>query len=191
MNINNVYNLYDGNHWSGYLKWLLGSLMVAHQWEKVVEVIVFFLRNLLWMGRFIVTNTCRMLPPSSRSAVWERMWCFGRIRYRCYIKRSLEEIDCLNTTEVLKNAIPSNVPQLRPTENFWTNLKRRIHSNNVVAKSEKLLIEKMEKLLKNIQTSYFCMAKAPAIRRDMTKTCEIKGVFSVVIFHSFQKLFIF
>ena len=59
-----------------------------------------------------------------------------------YAKRLLEEIDRLNITVVPKNANPPNVPQLRPIENFWANLKRRIYKNNFVVKSEGPLIEK-------------------------------------------------
>ena len=51
-----------------------------------------------------------------------------------YSKRSLEEMERLNIVVVPKSANPPNVPQLRPIENFWANLKRKIYSNIFVGK---------------------------------------------------------
>ena len=62
-----------------------------------------------------------------------------------YSKRSLEEMEWLNIDVVPKLANPPNVPQLRPIENFLTNLKRKIYSNNFVAKTEEELITKRRK----------------------------------------------
>lgn len=81
-----------------------------------------------------------------------------------YSKRALEEMERLGIPVVPKHANPPNVPQLRPIENFWANLKRRVYSNNFVAKSTDDLIEKATKELKNMPTNFFVtpMAKVPA-----------------------------
>ena len=76
-----------------------------------------------------------------------------------YSKRSLEQMERLNIDVVPKSANPPNVPQLRPIENFWANLKRRIYSNNFVEKTEEL-INKTKKELKNIPTRMFSSAMA-------------------------------
>ncbi|XP_055535517.1 uncharacterized protein LOC129724554 [Wyeomyia smithii] len=52
-----------------------------------------------------------------------------------YSKRSLEGVEQLNTDVVPKLANPPNVPKLRPIEDFWPSLKRKIYSNNIVAKT--------------------------------------------------------
>ncbi|XP_065077549.1 uncharacterized protein LOC135700820 [Ochlerotatus camptorhynchus] len=71
-----------------------------------------------------------------------------------YSKRSLEEMERMNIDVVPKSANPANVPQLRPIENFWANLKRKIYSNNFVAKTEEELINKTKKELKNMPTRF-------------------------------------
>ena len=43
-----------------------------------------------------------------------------------YAKKSLEEMKRLTIPVVPKDSNPPNIPQLRPIENFWANLKRRI-----------------------------------------------------------------
>ena len=77
-----------------------------------------------------------------------------------YSKRSLEEMERLNIDVVPKSANPPNVPQLRPIENFWANLKRRIYSNNFVAKTEEELINKTKKELKNMPARMFSSVMA-------------------------------
>lgn len=77
-----------------------------------------------------------------------------------YSKRSLEEMERLNIDVVPKSANPPNVPQLRPIENFWANLKRKIYSNNFVAKTEEEFINKTKKELKNMPTRIFSSAMA-------------------------------
>ena len=65
----------------------------------------------------------------------------------------------LNIDVVPKSANPPNAPQLRPIENFWANLKRKI-SNNFVAKTEEESINKTKKELKNMSTRMFSSAMA-------------------------------
>ena len=72
-----------------------------------------------------------------------------------YSNRSLEEMERLSIDVVPKSANPPNVPQLRPIENFWSNLKRKIYSNNFVAKTEEELINKTKKKFKNMHTRMF------------------------------------
>jgi transposase len=44
---------------------------------------------------------------------------------------------------------PPNVPQIRPIENFWANLKRKVYSNNYRPKDVKNLMAKIRKELKS------------------------------------------
>ena len=67
--------------------------------------------------------------------------------------------------------------QLRPIENFWANLKRKIYSNNFVAKADEELeelINKTKKELKNMSTRMFSstMANVP----DNCRKAARKGV---------------
>ena len=86
----------------------------------------------------------------------------------------------LNIDVVPKSANPPNVPQLRPIENFWANLKCKIYSNNFVAKTvEELIKKKTKKELKNMATRMFssAMANLPvncreAARKDVILFCE-------------------
>ena len=87
-----------------------------------------------------------------------------------------------NIDVVPKLANPPNVPQLRPIENFWANLKRKIYSNNFVAKTDEEfaeLINKTKKELKNMSTRMFssAMANVPvncwkAARKGVDFFCE-------------------
>ena len=83
----------------------------------------------------------------------------------------------LNIDVVPKSANPPNVSQLRPIENFWANLKRKIYSNNFVAKTDEEfeeLINKTKKELKNMSTRMFssAMANVPVNCRKVAR----KGV---------------
>ena len=57
-----------------------------------------------------------------------------------YSKRSLEEMERLHIDVVPKSANPPNVSQLHPNRKFLVNLKRKICSNNFVAKTDQELI---------------------------------------------------
>jgi hypothetical protein len=48
----------------------------------------------------------------------------------------------LNIKTVSKNLDPPNVPQVRPLENFWAILKRKVYSDGWTAKSIEYLINK-------------------------------------------------
>ena len=54
-----------------------------------------------------------------------------------YAKASLAEMDRLKIAFVPKEENPPNTPQLRPIEDFWANLKRRVYGNNYRPKSVK------------------------------------------------------
>lgn len=80
-----------------------------------------------------------------------------------YAKTSLEAMDRLKIEYVPKDENPPNAPQIRPIEDFWANLKRRVYGNNYRPKSVKKLIQKIRLELKNFPTSYFtsAMQKVP------------------------------
>jgi transposase len=51
---------------------------------------------------------------------------------------------------VPKEENPPNVPQLRPIENFWANLKRKVYSNIYRPKNVRSVMAKIRKELKFI-----------------------------------------
>jgi transposase len=65
-----------------------------------------------------------------------------------YAKKSLEEMNRLSIPVVPKDSNPPNLLKLRPIENFWANLKRRIYADNFVAKSTDELIKRTQIALK-------------------------------------------
>jgi transposase len=48
---------------------------------------------------------------------------------------------------------PPNVPQIRPIEKFWANLKRKVYSDNYRPKDVECLMTKVRKELKSIETT--------------------------------------
>lgn len=70
-----------------------------------------------------------------------------------YAKVTLENLNKRNIEYVPKTFNPPNVPQLRPIETFWANLKRKVYSNGYQAKNSDCLIRKIKKELKTIDTS--------------------------------------
>lgn len=81
-----------------------------------------------------------------------------------YAKKSLEAMESMKIPYVLKDENPPNVPQLRPIEDFWAYLKRKVYSNNFRPKTTKHLQQKIKKELANMKTLSFAasMSKVPA-----------------------------
>jgi hypothetical protein len=52
-----------------------------------------------------------------------------------------------------KEENPPNVPQIRPIENFWADMKRKVYSNNDRPKDVQCLMAKIRKELKSIATT--------------------------------------
>lgn len=65
-----------------------------------------------------------------------------------YAKNTLTALDAMNVKYVPKRLNPPNVPQLRPIEDFWANLKRKVYSNSYVAPNTTLLKLKIKKELR-------------------------------------------
>lgn len=80
-----------------------------------------------------------------------------------YAKKSLDQMKTLKIPYVPKTENPPNVPQLRPIEDFWANLKRAVYANNYRPKNIDALIWKIKKELTKMPTSTFssAMAKVP------------------------------
>ena len=78
----------------------------------------------------------------------------------------------LNIPYVPKTSNPPNVPQLRPIEDFWTNLKRRVFCNNFRPKNVQSLIRKIKLELTKMPTSVFStvMEKVPQNCRKASRT---------------------
>ena len=72
-----------------------------------------------------------------------------------YAKSVIEDLKKNNVHYVPKLMNPPNVPQLRPIEIFWSNLKRRVYANGFVAKNTESLINKIKKELKTFRTEDF------------------------------------
>lgn len=69
-----------------------------------------------------------------------------------YAKRTIENLKNNKIDFVPKEMNPPNVPQLRPIETFWANLKRKVYENGYRAKNVDSLILKIKKVLKTINT---------------------------------------
>jgi transposase len=65
----------------------------------------------------------------------------------------LVRLEELKIKYVSKEENPPNVPQIRPIENFWANLKRKVYSINYRSKDVKCLMAKIRKELKSIETT--------------------------------------
>lgn len=70
-----------------------------------------------------------------------------------YAKDTLTELSRLGIEYIPKEQNPPNVPQLRPIENFWANLKRKVYANNYRPKNIKTLTAKIKKKLKVMDTA--------------------------------------
>jgi transposase len=86
-----------------------------------------------------------------------------------YAKDSLVRLEELKIEYVPKKERPPNVPQIRPIEIFWANLKRKVYSNNYRPKDVKCLIGKIRKELKSIETTGIrkAMKEVPAKARKV------------------------
>jgi transposase len=81
-----------------------------------------------------------------------------------YVKNTLVQLEQLKIENVPKKENPPNVPQIRPIENVWANLKRKVYSNKYRPKDVKCLMAKIRKELESIETTGISkvMKKAPA-----------------------------
>jgi hypothetical protein len=84
-----------------------------------------------------------------------------------HAKDKLVRLEEIKIDYVSKEENPPNVPQIRPIENFWANLKRKVYSNNYRPKHEKCVMAKIRKELKSIETTGIrkAMKKVPAKTR--------------------------
>ena len=69
-----------------------------------------------------------------------------------YAKSTIENLKNKKIEFVPKEMKPPNVPQLRPIETFWANLKRKVYERGYRAKNVDSLILKIKKELKSINT---------------------------------------
>lgn len=88
-----------------------------------------------------------------------------------YSKKTLSKMAELNTPYVPKTSNPPNVPQLRPIEDFWANLKRRVYCDNFRSKNVQSLIRKIKLELYKMPTSMFstAMDKVPQNYRKASR----------------------
>lgn len=69
-----------------------------------------------------------------------------------YANATIQNLSNQKIEFVPKQMNPPNVPQLRPIETFWANLKRKVYENGYRAKNVDCLILKIKKELKTINT---------------------------------------
>ena len=70
----------------------------------------------------------------------------------------MDELTRLGINFVPKDKNSPNVPQLRPIEDFWANLKRKVYANNYTSKNIKCLKNKIKLELEKMQHSEFSKA---------------------------------
>jgi hypothetical protein len=87
---------------------------------------------------------------SCSGLIWRR-YTTQRI-FLSYAKR-LVRLEELKIEYLSKEENLPNVPQIRPIENFWANLKRKVYSINYRPKDVKFLMAKIRKELKFIETT--------------------------------------
>ena len=64
-----------------------------------------------------------------------------------YAKATQELLKTLDVNFVPRDINPPNVPQLRPIENFWGQLKAAVYANGWTAKSERALKQRIKKCI--------------------------------------------
>lgn len=72
-----------------------------------------------------------------------------------YANSTLQTFERLNIKYVTKRINPPNVPQLRPIETFWANLKAKVYSNDWQAKDFDSLKNRIKSKLKEFPPEYF------------------------------------
>jgi len=95
-----------------------------------------------------------------------------------YARETLAEFERLNITVVPKDSNPPNVPQLRPIEIFWANLKRKVYINGWTASSTDQLIKRINKVLKKIPVEDF-QNLFRGLKTKIRKATD-RGVLSVI-----------
>lgn len=84
-----------------------------------------------------------------------------------YSRKTINALEELGIPVVKKEENPPNVPQLRPIETFWANLKRKVYARDFRPKTEVSLMAKIKRELKKMPTSTFStsMAEVPRMCR--------------------------
>jgi transposase len=95
-----------------------------------------------------------------------------------YANATLAELERLNIKVVPKSINPPNVPQLRPIETFWGNLKRNVYRNSFVAENTKKLNSKIKLKLKNMGTESV-QNHMRGLKTKVRKAAD-RGVLSVI-----------
>jgi hypothetical protein len=95
-----------------------------------------------------------------------------------YANLTKAEYSRLKIKVVPKVLSPPNVPQVRTIENFWSILKRRVYLNGWKAESDKDLIIKIKKELKNMPTNV-CQRLMSGLKTKVRKAAD-NGVLSVI-----------
>lgn len=95
-----------------------------------------------------------------------------------YAKLTQSEYARLKINVVPKNLNPPNVPQVRPIEEFWSILKRKVYFDGWTAESDKHLIRKIKKELRNMPKNV-CQNLMRGLKTKVRKAAD-NGVLSVI-----------
>jgi len=72
-----------------------------------------------------------------------------------YARKTLDTLEELQINYVSKDCNPHNVPQLRPIETFWSNLKAAVYSDGFAPENVEQLINKVKICVKKFKPDYF------------------------------------
>ncbi len=95
-----------------------------------------------------------------------------------YARETLAEFERLNIPVVPKDSNPPNVPQLRPIEKFWANLKRKVYKNGWTASSTDEQIKRIKKELKKTPVEDF-QSLFGGLKTEIRKAAD-QGVLSMI-----------
>jgi hypothetical protein len=95
-----------------------------------------------------------------------------------YARSTLSAFRDLNIEVVPKDSNPPNVPQLRPIEKFWANLKRNVYKNGWRGEKIEDLIVKIKKELKKLPPE-ICQNYLRTLKTKVRKAAD-NGVLSVI-----------
>jgi transposase len=91
----------------------------------------------------------------SKNTTKTKKSCSGLIWRLHTTQDTLVRLEELKIEYVPKEENSPNVPEIRPIENFWANLKRKVYSNNYRPKNIKRLMAKIRKELKSLKLREF------------------------------------
>ena len=78
-----------------------------------------------------------------------------------------------NIVFVPKSMNPPNVPQARPIENFWGDLAQKVYNDGWQAQTEKELLTRIDKCLKEFTLSIYLQAHISSVKNKLRKIADL------------------